>query len=87
MNELREETIKKLVTSDVWNILKEEILLPYIDYVKDVTNPIKVGDVQLKSGDAYNTKVHTAEKLKGLILHIEKYKNYKSGSRKLESYK
>lgn len=88
MNQLSVETIKKLVASEQWKILKRDVLIPFIERTADVTKPVMNGEFQVEGAEAYYAKLYTVQKLKGLIKYIEKMKNIDSSShKKLENYK
>lgn len=68
------ETLQYIANSDIWDKIRDDILLPKIDEMSNVMNEIKVNGKKLNSKDAYNAKVNTTKVLLGVINEIEVFK-------------
>jgi len=72
MDALRTQIISTLVDSDAWKVLREDMIDPFLEETKDVTNPMEIMGETLKGGDAFNAKVNTVMSLAKLIHRIER---------------
>ena len=68
------EVLQYIAQSEVWEKIKEFVLVPEIEEVANVLNEIKVNETYLTGADAYNTKHYTAQKLQELIRRIDAHK-------------
>lgn len=68
------DTLQYIAESDVWEKIKEFVLIPEILEIANVLNEVKVNETYLTGADAYNTKSYTAQKLQEMIRRVDAFK-------------
>lgn len=71
------EGIKSFANTNLWDVLRDELIKPLADEYKDVSRPFRYGDTELQGPDAYYAKVGATESLKELIKIINTLKRSK----------
>lgn len=77
---MRRDILQDFANSAFWEVLKEDLLVPLIDEVKDVTQPLVINGVKLKAEDCYYTKALTAARLKQLVSTLDRLKQEKNST-------
>lgn len=76
------ETLNYIANSDVWDKIKEFVILPEVDKASSVMTDIIVNGVPLTGGDAYNAKKYTTQKLVEIVKRVDMYKVIKNSPKK-----
>lgn len=77
---MRVDILQELANSGFWDVLKEDILVPLIDEIKDVTNPLEINGRKLDAEKCYYAKALTAARLKQLVATLDRLKQDKNST-------
>lgn len=72
------ETLQYIANSDVWDKIKEFVILPEVEKASSVMTEIMVNGVPLTSADAYNAKKYTVQKLVEIVRSVDVFKAVKN---------
>lgn len=86
MNKSEIEVIKNFAKSSQWDIVKDNLLLPALDNIKDVSQPLKIDGENIEASEAYLAKSLAAKKLKSIIRFIDTLDSKKSNTLKKEDF-
>jgi len=67
----KKKALSEFASSDTWVLLKEEVILPLLNDIKDVTKPIKYGDITIPAKEAQVAKFLAATQINELIYTID----------------
>lgn len=79
---MKKETLKVLqsfANSGIWDLIRDDILYPLLDSIKDVSQPLRIGDKEVDPEKAYMGKVLAAQKFQEFIDKIDRIQKGKSG--------
>jgi len=78
MDKVLQKALASFAGTNLWDTIRDKVILELASEYKDVSIPFRYGDEQLKGTDAYYAKVGAAQALDTLVKNINRLKKSKA---------